>query len=310
MKMLVIGGNGMAGHMIGSYFRTNPQWEVWTTERRCTQTLTNDSKSGSYCPNSTYVEHSTSEKNNQVPIILDVQDSQRLEKVIHDVRPDVVVNAVGVLNHVAEDNVLTAIRVNSIVPHLLAKLSNQHQFQFVHISTDCVFSGRTGGYREFDVPDGTSVYARTKLLGEVSQNNTLTIRTSIIGPELRQNGIGLFHWFMMQSGEIHGYENVFWNGVTTLELAKAIDWSLQQHLCGLVHLVAPQSLSKHQLLCEIQRVFDQHNVAIRPHNGLFCNRTLVNTRIDAAWQVPPYRDMLEQLKLWMDTYQKGAYQYG
>src|SRR5690606_27782525 len=106
----------------------------------------------------------------------------------------------------------------------------------IHISTDCVFSGKKGDYIETDQKDGSSVYAQSKSLGEITGDNILTIRTSIIGPELKNNGIGLFHWFMSQQGQIQGYSNVFWNGVTTLELAKVIHRLINKQMDGLIHI--------------------------------------------------------------------------
>lgn len=157
MKLLIFGGAGMAGHVLNQYFRDKVKADVWVTER--------SGPAG---------EHK---------IILDVRDHTRVEQALKQVQPDVVVNAVGLLNHVAEENVKDAIYVNSLFPHLLAEHGTKQGFKLVHISTDCVFSGRKGDYTERDVADGDTVYARTKALGEVTEAPHVTIRTSIIGPE-------------------------------------------------------------------------------------------------------------------------------
>jgi len=169
----------------------------------------------------------------------------------------------------------------------------------IHISTDCVFSGEKGSYAETDLLDGTSIYAKTKALGEITHAPHLTIRTSIIGPELKESGIGLFHWFQQQTGMVNGFTNVWWNGVTTLELAKGIDHVIQKNITGLLHLTAPQPISKHDLLMLLQQSFQKNDVKIIEDGRLSIDRTLVNTRKDFDYQVPDYPEMISALANWM-----------
>lgn len=273
MKVLVLGGNGMAGHVLRMYFTEKGRYSVWFTLRAKTE--------------------------DRQAIQLDVTDWPSVEKVARFIRPDVVINATGILNKRAEQNIREAIQVNSLFPHQMAQLGKQLGFRFIQISTDCVFSGRKGNYRESETPDGTTVYAKSKSLGEVVDGPHLTIRTSIIGPELR-DGIGLFHWFMQQKGSILGYRKVLWNGVTTLELAKALDWIMQKpELTGLVHLTGPEKISKYQLLLWLKETFKREEVSIQPYDGIAKDMSLVNTRPDFTYVALPYIQALEEMRDWI-----------
>ncbi|MBD0381590.1 dTDP-4-dehydrorhamnose reductase family protein [Paenibacillus sedimenti] len=284
MKLLIIGGHGMAGHILKQYFMQQPACEVWSTVRAASQT---DSRA----------------------VALDVRDAAGVKQLLDRLRPDVVVNAVGLLNDETRLRQAEAIYVNSLFPHVLEQFAESYDFRLVHISTDCVFSGSRGDYTETDPADAISIYGKTKSLGEVTGPKTITFRTSIIGPELKQNGIGLFHWFMRQSGDIQGYRQVFWNGVTTLELAKAIDWCLGQPIQGLVHLSGRQKLSKYELLLLLQQQFHHQSVNILANDDIQSDKSLVSTRADFSYAVPPYAQMIFELKEWMDRHGQGVYSY-
>ncbi len=272
MKLLIVGGKGMAGHMLTQYFKKKTRYEVHFTSRDL------EESEGYY---------------------LDVRDYNRVKEIIESVKPDIVINAVGILNDQASQKKIAAIQVNSLLPHQLANLLDQYGARFIHISTDCVFSGKRGDYKEGDFPDGTSDYAKTKVLGEVISPHHLTVRTSIIGPELKDNGIGLFLWFMKQKGEIKGYKKVYWNGVTTLELSKAIEKMIVQNITGLYHLSSATKISKYELLKLFQEIFEKKDVMIKPDCEIALDRTIQNTRDGFDYLVPSYEDMLIQLKDWM-----------
>lgn len=272
MKILILGGKGMAGHVMVSYFMKNPQYEVFYTSR------------------------DVKDKNS---INLDVTDFKRVEEILHDIKPDIIINCVGVLNEHASKNPLLAFQVNSLLPHQLVKLLDRQQGKLIHISTDCVFSGLKGDYIEKDIPDGSSVYAQSKQLGEIINDKHLTIRTSIIGPELKEDGIGLFLWFMKQLGNIKGYEKVFWNGVTTLELAKATEEMIKHNITGLYQLGSETKLSKYELLTLIQQIFEKNDVRIIPDQAIALDRTIKSTRSDFQYRIRPYKELLRELKDWM-----------
>jgi dTDP-4-dehydrorhamnose reductase len=273
----------MAGHIIKDYLSKKTGYEVWYTIRGKADT--------SRC------------------ISLDVMDEPEVLDVLERIRPDVVINAAGLLNQNAARRQIESIYVNSIFPHKLAKMGERFGYRLVHISTDCVFSGDRGGYTEADIADGTTIYAKTKSLGEVAYGENITVRTSIIGPELKTEGIGLFHWFMQQKGNILGYRRVFWNGITTLELAKAIEWILKHRICGLVHLAATEKLSKYELLKLLKEVFNRDDVVIQPYDELRSDKSLVNTRSEFSFKVADYREMLEEMKKWVESGQEGLYPY-
>jgi dTDP-4-dehydrorhamnose reductase len=272
MKLLILGGKGMAGHLIVEYFQKHSNYDVYYTSRNRTD------------PRS---------------ILLDVTNLASVKKVIDDLKPDIVINCIGILNGNAEKNIKDAILVNSLLPHYLSELLENINGKLIHISTDCVFSGNKGNYHENDLLDGTSNYAKTKALGEVINEKDLTIRTSIIGPEIKNNGIGLFLWFMKQNGPIKGYQKALWNGVTTLELAKAIQTFIEENITGLYHLCSKEKISKYDLLILFQRIFDKNNVEILPDTDITIDRTIISTRKDFEYTVPSYESMLKELRDWM-----------
>lgn len=275
MKILIFGGEGMAGHMMVSYFQSKSEYKVYYTSRN---------------PNDAYA------------IYLDATNSAKVEEIIERLKPDIMINCIGILNQHAEECPELAFQINSLFPHQLAKLANRTGGKLIHISTDCIFSGSKGDYTESDPPDGTTVYSQSKQLGEIMDHKHLTIRTSIIGPELKEHGIGLLLWFMKQQGKIKGYEKVLWNGVTTLELGKVIESLIKEELTGLVHVGAEDKISKFNLLNLFQKVFDKRDVEIIPDREIVMDRTIKNTRSDFNYRLPDYESMLWELKEWMERH--------
>ena len=166
------------------------------------------------------------------------------------------------------------------------------------ILQDCVFSGKRGNYSDTDFRDGDTPYARTKAMGEVIDDHNLTIRTSIIGPELKSNGTGLFHWFMHQHGEIKGYTHAYWSGVTTLELSKCIHAAIQQNLTGLYQLSMPEKISKYELLKLFQKVWKKEDVTILPYDDYFCDKSMVISQVEHCQYTAQtdYEAMLRDIK--------------
>jgi len=271
-KIIVLGAAGMAGHMISLYLKTINNYHVIDV-----------------CH--TYKPYPNS-------IILDIRDLSKVENLINIEKPDIIINCIGILNKGINKKIPDAIFINSYFPKWLERICISESTKIIHISTDCVFSGKTGRYTETDMPDGSDFYARTKALGEIINEKDLTIRTSIIGPELKQEGIGLFHWFLKQKGEISGYSNVYWTGVTTLQLAINIDTMIRLDLSGLYHLVPSAPINKYELLCIIREVFCKE-ISINRNFDVKCNRTLVDTRNELPEGVPGYEEMICQLKNWM-----------
>ncbi|MFF2888431.1 sugar nucleotide-binding protein [Paenibacillus sp. NPDC057967] len=270
-KVVVLGGKGMAGHLL----------TLWLSRNGC-EVIATQRTGAAPAP---YTR-------------LDLRDEKRLGLMLKQHKPDAVINAAGLLNEDAKLRLREAVEINSLLPHRLADYGDELGFRLFHISTDCVFSGISGPYEESRTADGATAYAKSKSLGEVIRPNHLTIRTSIIGPELKADGIGLMHWFLRENGPVQGYSRVFWNGVTTLELAKFIGWTLNQPLDGLVHLTGHKKLSKHRLLQIMNAVF-RRGISITPCSKLHYDKSLLNTREDIVYAAADYPAMLEELAHWM-----------
>lgn len=271
-KILIIGIKGMAGHILYKYFSENEKFDVYGIARN--------------------IESSINLFN------LDVSDTTELKTIIENNTFDFIINAIGILNKDAEDNPAKAIWFNSYFPHFLEEITRDTTTKVIHISTDCVFSGKdNGGYTEESFKNGIGFYAQSKALGEIVNNKDLTIRTSIIGPELNRNGIGLFHWFMTQSGVINGYKNAIWSGVTTLELAKAIEFMFDQPIVGLVHLTNGHPINKFDLLNLFEEIWNK-GIEIVAVNGKSVDKSLSKSS-KILYQVPSYKNMLEEQFIWM-----------
>ncbi|WP_175622837.1 dTDP-4-dehydrorhamnose reductase family protein [Chryseobacterium schmidteae] len=279
-KILIIGIKGMAGHVIYNYLNRNTDYKVFGIARNIAE-------------------------NNQ-EISLDVSDTDKLKEIIAHHNFDVVINCIGILNKDAEDNPSKAIWFNSYFPHFLEEITKESQTQVIHISTDCVFNGRKGNYAESDFKDGEGFYAQSKALGEITNDKDLTIRTSIIGPELK-NGIGLFHWFMNQSGEINGYTSAYWSGVTTLELAKAIQFVIENPLQGLVHLTNGNPINKFDLVNLFKDIWNKDQTTILPYEGKNVDKSLQKSEL-LKYEVKSYKDMLIEQSEWMKEF-SNLYNY-
>lgn len=218
---------------------------------------------------------------------------------------NVVVNCVGVIKQRASgQDPLVTTAVNALFPHHLVSICSGAGVRLIHISTDCVFSGATGNYSEDDVPDAVDYYGRTKALGEVSAPH-LTLRTSVIGPELPQSeGLGLMAWFLGQKGlVVPGYTKAIFSGVTTLTLATLIRQVVleQPDLAGLFH-VSSGAIDKYSLLQKINAVF-QRGLIIAPDDALQIDRSLDASKLLArlGWQAPSWDEQLLTLRAWTLT---------
>lgn len=276
MKVLVLGASGMAGHVVSLHLRS-VGFEVDTLSA----TLPLDESTR----------------------LVDVRDQRALDDLLSSGSFDVVVNCIGVLVQQSEQRKDLASYLNSYLPQHLAQQLSATGTRLIHISTDCVFSGRAAPYSESSPYDGELYYDRSKALGEVVNDKDLTFRMSIVGPELRENGTGLFNWFSAQSGTISGYTNAIWSGVTTVELARGIDAAIQQGLTGLYHLVPSISISKYELLRLFRSTFGRVDIEIAPvATATTVDKTLVNTRTDFNFEVRTYEQMMSEMKVWINEH--------
>lgn len=257
MKILIFGTNGMLGHKL--YQRLGSSFDVFGTIRGKFE----DVERFGIFDREKIIEN------------IDVTDAPAVEKTIETVRPDVVINAVGVIKQVptAADRERT-IAINSTFPLRLEKLAKQFGFRFITIGTDCVFDGARGNYAEKDVPDAHDLYGISKFLGEVGSPNCLTLRTSIIGRELGTSH-SLVEWFLKnRSGRVKGFTRAIYTGLPTIELADVIGKLITEHsgLSGIYH-VASEPITKYDLLLLLNKYYDA-NVEIEPSDEVAIDRSL------------------------------------
>jgi dTDP-4-dehydrorhamnose reductase len=272
-KILILGASGMAGHIIYYYFLMLNRFQLYTV-----------------CFNNKIAEDS---------IILDVYNTEELKTILKKINHDYVINCVGVLVKGSKLFPENAIYINAYFPRLLSRIikENNPLSRLIHISTDCVFSGSKGCYNDFDTKDALDIYGMTKNLGEIDDDNNLTIRTSIIGPEVKENGEGLFHWIFMQRQNeyITGYDKSIWAGVTTLELAKAIEKLIEYNITGLYQLTNGEKISKYGLLMLIIRQFKLKITVYRVDGKINDKSLLPSFREGFYYFVPSYQDMIKEL---------------
>lgn len=276
MKFLILGCNGMAGHVISLYLSERGH-DVTGFARY---------------------------KLPFVPSIKgDASNIELLRGVIAAGKYDTVINAIGLLNQFAENNHAAASFLNGYLPHFLADITNNTATQIIHMSTDCVFSGKKGGYTELSQPDGTTFYDRSKALGELNDNKNLTLRNSIVGPDIKANGIGLLNWFMQQSGPtVNGYIGAIWTGQTTLQLAKTMETAAKERAYGLVNAVPESSITKFDLLKLFNRHLRGGELTINPVDGVTADKSLIRTNFDFNYQIPDYETMVADMADWMKVH--------
>lgn len=273
MKILVLGCNGMAGHLISLYFKEKGN-EVVGFARQKSALLDNT-------------------------IVGDASDMLFIKRIVDDGKFDAVINCIGLLNQFAEDNKAKAVLLNGYLPHFLVEITKGTKTKVIHMSTDCVFAGNDGPYTEDSLPNGASFYDRSKAIGEFNNGKDLTFRNSIVGPDIKPSGIGLFNWFMKQTGEIGGYTGAIWTGVTTYTLAKAMEAALEENLTGLYNLVNNESINKYNLLELFNKYFRNGEVIIRPNDKIKLDKTLLRTRSDFSFVVPSYEQQIKEMREWV-----------
>lgn len=284
IKILILGASGMAGHTITLYF-----------QEKGYDVLTLTQNDFSLIPN----------KN----IVLDVFERIKLANIINEGDFDAIINCVGILNEFANNNPDKAIYLNSYLPHYLSNLTKNTKTKIIQMSTDCVFSGKKGQYSEYDFKDGETFYDRSKALGEIVNNKDLTFRNSIIGPDINENGIGLFNWFMKQEKPIEGYSRAMWTGVTTVTLAKAMEQAIVQNLTGIYNLVNNQSISKYELLHLFNKYFRNSSIEIEKNDEVKIDKSLLRTRADFNFEVPSYDEMVKEMSEWVLTHKEYYMSY-
>jgi len=280
MKILILGGDGMLGHRLMKHFSSTGH-EVRVTLK---QGLSAYREFGLFRAENAYAE-------------TDVRSSDLVAEVFAQWRPEAVVNAVGIVKQrPTAKELIPSIEINALFPHKLAELCKASGARMIHVSTDCVFSGRKGHYQEDDPSDAEDLYGKTKYLGEVHDSHCLTLRTSMIGRELSRKQ-GLLEWFLCQRGSVQGFKNALFSGFTTLELSRIIDKILAEYpeKGGLYH-VSSEPISKFDLLTLIRRKMGLR-VEIIPVEEPRLDRSLDSTRFRSEFNYTPptWEEMIDEL---------------
>jgi len=280
--LLVLGASGMLGNAVLRLFAQDPAYEVFGSVRGAGVIKTLQAKSPAA----------------QFSAGVDVESLDSLTRLFAQVKPEFVINCIGVVKQLAEaDDPLTAIPINALLPHRLARLCQVGGARLVHVSTDCVFSGSRGGYTEQDPSDACDLYGRSKLMGEVDYDNAITLRTSIIGHELNSSH-GLVGWFLAQTGPVRGFRKAIFSGLPTVELARVIQQHVIPHpeLRGTYH-VSAAPINKHELLSLVAQAYGRSNT-ITPDDQLVIDRSLNSERFRAAtgYQPPAWPELVQRMR--------------
>jgi len=280
MRILILGGDGMLGHQLLKQYAL--RHEVKVTLR---QDLPTYMQSGLFSRQNSYDG-------------IDVRSLERLIEVFAEFRPNAVINAVGIVKQRPDaKESIPSLEINALLPHRLAILCKGVGARLVHLSTDCVFSGKKGNYLESDPSDAVDLYGKSKFLGEVHEPNCLTLRTSIIGRELSRR-TSLLEWFLAQQGTVKGFTNVIYAGLTTIELARIIERILldfpEAH--G-VYQVSSTPINKYELLLLFREKLE-HKVEIVADGTLLCDRSLDSSRFrnEFVYTPPSWSAMIEELR--------------
>jgi dTDP-4-dehydrorhamnose reductase len=279
-KVLVLGASGMLGNAVFRLLAESPTVEVHASVR-----------SPGVLP------YFREDLRASISCGVDVENPDSLIRLFASVNPDVVVNCIGLVKQLADaSDPLSALPINSILPHRLARLCQARGARLIHVSTDCVFSGKQGNYREIDVADARDIYGLSKYLGEVAYPGSITLRTSIIGHELH-GAHGLVGWFLSQQGTVKGYRRAIFSGLPTVELARVMrDFVLPRpELSGVYHVVA-KPINKCDLLALVAHEYGRPTKII-PDDHVVIDRSLNGTRFrDATGYVAPeWRQLIGQM---------------
>jgi dTDP-4-dehydrorhamnose reductase len=280
MRVLILGASGMLGHKLAQSFAS--RFETFATARSVSTALRELPGAGLH----------------RIIDGISAEDPPSVARALEATRPDAVVNCIGIVKQeVGSADPVASITVNALFPHHVANACREAGSRLVHLSTDCVFSGKTGNYSESDRPDAEDLYGRSKLLGEVGGPGCLTIRTSMIGRELAASH-GLLEWFLSnQGGRVRGFTRAIFSGFTTLALARIIGDVLTDHpqLTGVWH-VASDPIAKFDLLTLVKAAYDLR-IEIDPDDNFVCDRSLDGSRFREAtgFTAPSWATMIDQL---------------
>ena len=283
MKILILGGHGMLGHRL--WLNLQKEHEVWVTVRQTSSPFPDLPEFPS----------------KRVRTDVDASNFDQVTRALASIQPDLVINCIGLIKqmgHLARDPIMS-ISLNALLPHRVSLICRAAKIRMIHISTDCVFSGKKGNYLESDESDAEDLYGRSKFLGEVAYPpHSITLRTSIVGRELKTR-LGLIEWFLSQKDgdTIRGYKHAIYSGFTTDELSRIIMNNIIPYpeLTGLYH-VSSDPINKYDLLQIANQVFGRR-IKILPDEDFFIDRSLDSTRFCQAtgYQPPSWPEMIQEM---------------
>ena len=280
-KIIVLGGTGMLGHQLfKSGLQMGFEMEAIVRNKKL------------------LIEKTNTEFADRIHVIDDVKGITQLEILLKALNPDFVVNCIGIVKQSPLTNNYTeTIAINSLLPHQLEGLGSQLGFKLIHISTDCVFDGQKGMYKETDFSNATDLYGKSKYLGEVNYGSGLTIRTSIIGHEITPTTFGLIDWFLAQEGKVNGFTKAIFSGLTTLELSRVIlNHIIPLNLESGLYQIAAEPINKYDLLSLTARIYKKQ-IEIMPSDELVIDRSLDGSRFNlmTGYKVPSWEILIQEM---------------
>lgn len=283
MRILLLGGGGLVGNIFIKYYQniTNNKHDLGAT----------------FSENQSIYDIQFNEKKVDTFFNVDAFNYKSILDSINTYKPDAILNTIGVTKQIANNNdPKLSIYLNSYFPHLLCATCNEKNIKLIHLSTDCIFSGSRGNYSEEDIPDASDIYGKTKFLGELQTKNALTLRTSILGPEIRRF-LGIYSWFIKQSNQVYGFDKAFFSGITSLELSKIIIFCLENcyDLTG-IYNISSIKISKYELL-NIVRDIKKLNIKIQKSANEIYDRSLNGAKFisETGYLCPSWEDMINEM---------------
>ncbi len=269
MKVLVIGSGGMLGYVTFQYLRGQGHQVAGLTRTKAFPDM----------------------------FRMDAADELAISSLLERESFDVIINCAALLLKPSEERKSEAVKLNAWLPHFLDMYCGKNSAYLIQVSTDAVFSGMRGQYREEESSDANTFYGKSKFLGEVCSDHALTIRSGFWGTDINPEGAGLLQWFLRQRGHVHGYAKAFFNGVSNLEFAKFANDAIQNRWTGIYHLCGSETVSKYEFLCLANRMFSA-GVDIVSDDRVYIDRSLCCTRRDIPYRQKTVEQMIDDLKNW------------
>lgn len=284
-KVMLLGANGLVGSMLLRCLTSAYKYDIISISRKKTPLVDYSIDVGSERP--------------------------KLKRLIAKVKPDIIINATGVLIAEAAKCERYALWINTVFPRWLEDVTKDTKTKCIFLSSDCVFNGKKGDYKDTDTPNETTAYGRTKGLGEIDNDKDLTIRKSLIGPEMVGEGTGLFAWFLRQKGAVKGYSKAMWNGMTSLCFANNLEKMIESDITGLYQLAPDYTISKYDLLKLIKKIWKLDDITVVEDKSVVLDKTLVCSYRPNFTPIFPksYEEMIQELynyKIILDNYGWGT----